>query len=245
MTLLSVFLMCLAGLLLGLLGSGGSMLIVPILVYAARVPPHQAVGLSLFIVGATSTLGCLLNARKGVADFRVGAVFGTTGMIGAWIGAKFTHLVSDRELLLWFATLMIVAGVRMLVLPANPTEYRRQMLLRCVPIGVAVGMLTGFFGVGGGFIVVPALVVFGGLQMRVAVATSLGIIALNCFAGLARQLRYVDFNLALAIALVAAAFAGMAAGVALANRVAASALRRAFATAIIILGLFLLIKNLP
>lgn len=145
----------------------------PVLVYAAGIPPHQAVGMSLVIVGGTSALGSLLNLRRGTLDFRAAAFFSLSGIFGALVGARFTHLVSDRSLLLLFGTLMLVVGLRMLVNNGEAQPGRKCRPLRCLTTGLGVGLLTGFLGVGGGFVILPALVFFAGLEMKAAVGTSL------------------------------------------------------------------------
>lgn len=242
---LALFLTSLAGLFLGLFGSGGSMLVLPVLVYVAHIPAHQAVGMSLLIVGTTSSLGCLLNVRGGVVDLRMGGIFALTGVAGAWIGANFTHLVPAQVLLVSFALLMLLIGGKILAQSTDHVQKPRTRPLVCVVAGTAVGILTGFFGVGGGFIILPALVLFGGLEMRSTIATSLGIIALNCCVGLASQLSYVSLNFPLALGFAAAASSGMLAGLAMANHIATPILRRAFGLSIVVLGALLLLKNLP
>jgi len=239
----AITLMAIVGFSLGLLGVGGSIVTLPVLVYVARIPGHQAVGMSLVIVGATSALGSLLNLRRGAVDLRAGALFALSGIPGAFLGATSTHLVSARALLLCFGAMMLVIGIKMLLdnrsIPAN----RQRQPLVCLAIGLAVGVVTGFLGVGGGIIVLPALVLFAGLEMKAAIGTSLAIIAVNCFAGLLGQLRYVDFDLPLTLAFMAAAAAGMLGGLALVNRVSSEALRRAFGWSIIALGAFVLCKH--
>ena len=110
----SLILAMLIGLSLGLLGSGGSIITLPVLVYVARVPAQQAVGMSLVIVGGTSALGGLLNLRQGAFDLRAATFFALSGMVGAFVGAKLTHLVSAPMLLQLFGALMLVAGSRLL-----------------------------------------------------------------------------------------------------------------------------------
>lgn len=243
--LLAVTLTIFVGFCLGVFGSGGSMLILPILVYIAQIPPPESVALSLLIVGTSCALGYLLNVTRGAADVAVAAVFVLGGIPGGWFGARFTHLVPVRMLLLSFAALMILIGIKMLAQPAKPAKAGRRRLLSCLAVGAVVGALTGFFGVGGGFIVVPALVLVGGLEMKSAIGTSLGIIALNCFAGLASQLWYVHLPVPFALWLVAAAGAGMAMGVALASRLGTPTLRRGFGGTIVLLGGCIVLKNLP
>ena len=240
----ALILAALIGLSLGLLGSGGSIVTLPMLVYIARVPPHEAVGMSLLIVGTTSALGSIFNLRRGDFDLRAGAFFAATGIVGAFIGSKFTHLVSARVLLLCFGALMSVVGLRMLSGNQTAPPGRQCRPLRCLAAGVAVGLLTGFLGVGGGFVILPALVLFAGLEMKAAVGTSLAVIAVNSFSGLLGQLRYVQFEWGLTLGFLAAAAIGMLGGLTLAIRISSGSLRRAFAWSIIALGTFLLLKNL-
>jgi uncharacterized membrane protein YfcA len=234
----------LIGLSLGLLGSGGSIITLPVLVYVAGVPTHQAVGMSLVIVGGTSIAGTLLNARRGSFHWPAGAFFAVSGMAGALAGAKFTHLVSAPVLLLLFGVLMLAAGVRML--RRNEAGLRPQPCRwwRCLGAGLMVGMLTGFLGVGGGFLILPALVLFAGLEMKPAIGTSLAVIAVNCLGGFIGQLRYLDFNWPLTLGFLAAAVAGMFAGTALAGRLSTSTLRRGFAWCVLLLGAVLTAQNL-
>lgn len=234
----------LIGLSLGLLGSGGSIITLPVLVYVAGVPAHRAVGMSLVIVGGTSALGGLLNLRRGSFDWRAAGFFAASGMAGAFLGARFTHLVSAPVLLLVFGGLMLVVGMRMLrngEVKAGAHECRP---VRCLAAGVAVGVLTGFLGVGGGFLIVPALVLAAGLDMKPAIGTSLAIIAVNCFGGLVGQLRYASFDWLLTAGFLAAAMAGMLAGNTLMGRLSGGALRRAFACCVVALGGVLVVLNL-
>jgi uncharacterized membrane protein YfcA len=241
---LALALAALIGVSLGLLGSGGSIVTLPVLVYVARVPAHQAVGMSLVIVGATSAVGSLVNLRRGAFDLRAGAFFVATGIVGAFFGAKFTHMVSARVLLLCFGGLMSVVGVRMLLGGQNAPPGRQCRPSRCLVTGIAVGLLTGFLGVGGGFVILPALVLFAGLEMKAAIGTSLAVIAMNSFAGLVGQLHYVQFDWPVTLGFLGAALAGMAGGSAVASRISSQSLRLAFAGSIIVLGMFLLVRNL-
>jgi hypothetical protein len=241
--LLAIPLMAIVGLALGLLGSGGSIVTLPVLIYVAHIPGHQAVGMSLVIVGGTSALGCLLHRRRGTIDLRVALLFAGSGLPAAFVGASFTHLVSARILLLCFGALLLPVGFRMImgngpVQPRRPGNPARSLLS-----GLAVGLLTGFLGVGGGIIVLPALVLFAGLEMKAAIGTSLAVIAANCLAGLFGQLRYLNFDWPLALVFLAAAAAGMLGGQTLSRRVSSTSLRRAFAWGIIGLGVLILVKN--
>ncbi len=229
----------LIGLSLGLLGSGGSIITLPVLVYVAGIPAHEAVGMSLVVVGGTSIVGSLLNARRGSFDWKAGAFFAVSGMVGAFVGAKFTHLVSSLVLLLLFGALMLVVGARMLLKNETDTQPQQCRLWRCLGAGVAVGILTGFLGVGGGFLILPALVLFAGLEMKRAIGTSLAIIAVNCLGGIIGQLHYVNLDWPLTLAFLVAAVAGMFAGTVLTGRLSAETLRRGFAWCVLLLGVAL------
>jgi uncharacterized protein len=234
----------LIGISLGLLGSGGSIVTLPVLVYVAGIPAHQAVGMSLVIVGGTSALGSVLNLRRGTLDVRAAAFFSASGVLGALVGARFTHLVSAAVLLALFGSLMVVVGLRLLLSGHEMGPRRECKPLRCLATGLGVGLLTGFLGVGGGFVILPALVLFAGLEMKAAVGTSLVVIAVNSFGGFLIHLRYVEFNWGLTLAFLATAAVGMVGGLALIARVSSGVLRRGFAWAVLVLGGFLLVKNL-
>ena len=244
MLIIALVLAGLVGLSLGLLGSGGSIITLPVLVYVGGIPAHQAVSMSLVIVGGTSVVGMLLNLRQGAFDLRAAAFFALSGIVGTFIGAKFTHLVSAPVLLLLFGALMLVVGIRMLRSGESTAQSQQCRPLRCLAIGVVVGVLTGFLGVGGGFLILPALVLFAGLEMKTAIGTSLAVIAVNCFGGLLGQLRYVNFDWWLTLCLLLAAMAGMFAGTRLARWLAASTLRRGFAWCVVLLGFVLVARNL-
>jgi uncharacterized membrane protein YfcA len=240
---LALFLTALIGLVLGLFGSGGSIITVPVLVYLAGIPAHQAVAMSLAIVGGTSAMGGILNIRRGYFHPQTAVLFALSGFLGGFIGAKFTHLVSARVLLLLFGLLMIAVGaqfLRRLEVPPNARGYRP---LACFWAGLAVGGLTGFLGVGGGFLIVPALVMFAQLEMKSAIGTGLAVIAANCLGGLLGQWPYVTISWQLTLAFLSVAAAGMLGGLALNERLASPWLQRVFAWSVIGLGLFLAVTH--
>ena len=230
---------------LGLIGGGGSILTVPILVYFLGVDVREAVGMSLAVVGATSLFGAFLHYRKGNLEMRSGLTFGTAGIFGAFLGSPLTHLVTPKVLLLIFSVLMIVVAVSMFWRRKHAAdETRREAnIYKAVAAGFAVGILTGFLGVGGGFLIVPALVFFGGLRMKQAVGTSLLVIALNCAAGLVGHLSYGVFDLSLTFWVTALAIVGAVAGTILSHRFSAAALQKSFAFLVLGVAVFLLIKN--
>lgn len=226
----------LIGVSLGTLGSGGSIITMPVLVYVAGIPPHDAVAMSLVIVGTTAAVGSCVQSRSGGLDLRAAVPFAVAGALGAFGGAKLTRLVPGGALMVVFASLMLLAGWRMLaparaVAPRGPSQGPR-----CAAIGLAVGVLTGFLGIGGGFLIVPALVLAAGLDMRRAVPTSLAIIACNAAGGLAGQLRGDALNWPVTAAFLTSAMTGMVGGSIIARRMSGEALRRGFAWAVIALG---------
>ena len=233
------------GFSLALLGSGGSIITLPVLVYAARVPPQQAVGMSLAVVGGTSLAATVMNARSGLVHLKAAVLFSLTGIVGALGGAQLTHLVSPALLMLIFAALMIVIATLMLRggvgHDRDPTEHCQWQ--SCALTGFAVGGLTGFLGVGGGFLIVPALVFFGHLPLKSAIVTSLLVIAVNSFAGLAAHLQQAPFDWTIAGLFLGASLVGMIGGRYFAQRLAVGHLRRAFAWFVLAVGAFVIAKN--
>jgi len=175
MTTLALILAFGIGVSLGLLGSGGSIVTLPVLVYVAGVPVPSAVGMSLAIVGGTSVVGSWWKHRHGLVHWRAAVLFGGAGMAGSLVGAQFTRLVPPGVLMLIFAALMAVIAGRMLASGGDeaiePLPDCRSV--RCGLAGLAVGLLTGFIGVGGGFLLVPAMIVFARLSMPMARLRSL------------------------------------------------------------------------
>jgi uncharacterized membrane protein YfcA len=199
--------------------------------------------MSLVIVGATAAVGSFLQSRRAGIHARAAAIFGATGVVGAVAGAKLTHLVGGGTLMAIFAGLMLLAGWRMLAARGRETAPRACRVARCAVVGAGLGVLTGFLGIGGGFLIVPALVLAAGLDMKQAVPTSLAIIAFNAAGGLAGQLSYAAFDWTLTLAFLAFALAGMAVGSRVASRVSAARLRQVFAWAVLTLGAAILLHQ--
>lgn len=239
------------GLTLGLLGGGGSILTVPALVYLVGQSPQAAVTASLAIVGINSTVGALFHQRSGTFHWKVALLFGGAGMITAYLAAGLSQRLSPALLMVLFALLMLVVGSLMILQKRNEPEDHAAQEMRSTPnvwvillAGVIVGLLTGLLGVGGGFLIVPALVMLVGLPMVQAVGTSLAIIAANSFAGLLGHLG-VPLDLWLTIVFAGAGIAGTFAGSKLARRLPANRLRQSFAVFVIVLGIFLMVDNVP
>jgi uncharacterized membrane protein YfcA len=231
--LFALALTLLVGVILGALGGGGSIVTLPVLVYVAGIEPKQAVGMSLAIVGATSLFGAFLHSRYGHFSSRSAVHFGSAGVAGSLVGSSLTHLMPSPVLVGLFAILMFFAGALMFTGKAVEFEGPPCSLRRLLVTGFGVGILSGFLGVGGGFLIVPALVWFTRLDTRRAVGTSLGVIACNSAAGLIGQRRFVHWSWPLTGQFVLLSLIGMAIGVALASRTPTRMLRRVFAAAVI------------
>lgn len=233
------------GLTLGLLGGGGSILTVPALVYIVGVSPQAAVTASLVIVGMNSAMGAALHRKQGTLNWQVALVFGGSGMVVAYLSAGLSKQVSSHALLVLFALLMLVVGSLMLFSkPPKAEAQRARGWWVTVASGAGVGLLTGFLGVGGGFLIVPALVMLVGLPMRAAVGTSLIVIAMNSLAGFLGHLSGPPVDWGMVALFVAAGFLGALAGARLVKRINPALLRRAFAIFVIGLALVLLADNL-
>jgi uncharacterized membrane protein YfcA len=234
----------LIGVLLGVMGSGGSILTLPVLVYSARISPQAAVPMSMVIVGAASLVAAYLQARRGHFHSRAAVLFGTSGVVGAYFGSAGTHLVSQTTLMLIFSALLLLVGAVLLWGGARDLSPKVCIPVRCFVAGGCIGLLTGFLGVGGGFLLVPALLLFAGVEAKAAVGTSLAIISLNSAAGLLGQLRYGELNWMLTAALTGLTIAGMIGGIMLGERIGEETLRKAFALLLIAVAVLVGTLNL-
>ena len=238
------------GVSLGMLGGGGSILTVPILVYVADLPAKEAIAASLFVVGVTSLAGVVSHARAGRVMWRTGLIFGAAGMTGAFLaGLVGGHLPGD-VLLVAFALMMVATSLAMLrgrktKSAGHLTDSGELPVKRILIDGLVVGVVTGLVGAGGGFLVVPALVLLGGLPMSVAVGTSLLVISMKSFAGLAGYLTSVHLDWGLILAVTAAAVVGSVIGGRLAGRVPEAALRKGFGWFVLVMGGFVLVQQGP
>jgi uncharacterized protein len=239
--LASVLLSTVIGLALGSFGGGGSILAVPVLVLVTHLGPTEAVGTSLAMVGTTSLLASYVHHRRGLVKLEVALVFGVSGVVTAFLGAKLTALVPSSVIMLALAALMLSVGVGMLsgkgrgVVPGMPSRSDRR-LTASILAGAGVGLVTGFLGVGGGFLIVPALVAFAGLDMREAVGTSLLVIAINSAAGFIGHLDGGQLDARLIVVMTAPAVAGALVGERFARDISTLKLRRAFGLVVIFVG---------
>ncbi|MDX1881977.1 sulfite exporter TauE/SafE family protein [Mycolicibacterium sp. 120270] len=231
MIALTVALAVLVGVSLGLLGGGGSILTVPLLAYVAGMDAKQAIATSLLVVGTTSAVGAISHAKAGRVQWRTGLIFGAAGMAGAYGGGLLGQFIPGSVLLLGFAAMMIATAIAMLRGRKSTTaadKAHRIPVAKVVAEGLAVGLVTGLVGAGGGFLVVPALALLGGLPMPIAVGTSLVVIAMKSFAGFGGYLASVQIDWAVAGMVTAAAVVGGLVGARLSGRLDPDLLRKAF-----------------
>lgn len=235
------------GIVLGMLGGGGSILTVPALVYVVGQPPQVAVTASLVIVGTNSVMGAMFHRSQGTLKWEIALVFGGVGMVMAYLAAGLSSQFSPQALMIAFALLMLTVGVMLIArkpIEREATEHQRNWFV-VIGSGAVVGVLTGILGVGGGFLIVPALVMLVGLPIQQAVGTSLVIIAMNSLAGVLGHINddmSMDINLLLTF--VFTGLAGTFIGTRLARLVPAEQLRQLFAVFIIVLAVALLADNL-
>ncbi|MDA0267760.1 MAG: sulfite exporter TauE/SafE family protein [Cyanobacteria bacterium] len=247
------------GISLGLMGGGGSILAVPILVYVMGLSSKSAIALSLIVVGTVSLVGVIPHWRQGNVSFKTAAQFIPMAMVGAYGGARLTALpaVTDSFQLLCFGSIMVAASGLMIRNSRQP-----QALSYAVPPGesvgasalpqpwfaipaegLGVGLLTGFIGVGGGFLVIPALVLLGGLPMKQAIGTSLLIIAANSATGFLGYLSQVQVDWGLAVSFTGAASIGTLIGAALTRLIDAKHLQKGFGYFVLVVAIFVLIRH--
>ena len=239
------------GISLGLLGSGGSILTVPVLVYLVGQDEKVAIAGSLFIVGSIALAGSLQFVRAGFINWRTVAIFGIPGMAGTYLGAAIAAYVSGLTQLALFAVVMLLASYFMLrPIRLTGAGHAPRAFWKIAGDGLAVGVITGLVGVGGGFLIVPALVLLGGLSMHQAVATSLVIIALKSYSGFYKYLDVLDQQeltldwpvLGLVTVL---GIAGSIVGSRLARKVHQDRLKRWFGYFLIVMGIYILARSLP
>lgn len=245
--LLASALSVLVGVALGSMGGGGSILTVPILIFAAGLDVPAAIATSLFVVGLTSLAALVPHARSGNVDVRMGLTFGGAGMLGAALGGRLARHVPPALLLIGFALMMIATALAML----RKRRLRGAPFARELPLGLlllegaGVGLVTGLIGAGGGFLVVPALALLGGLSLPRAIGTSLLVIVLNTAAGLLAHLGSVPIPWLTAGAVALAAVGGALAGQRLTGRLGESALRKVFAGFVLVMAAVILGQQLP
>jgi hypothetical protein len=219
---------------------------VPVLVYLLGEPVKDATTESLLVVGTAALVGAADHARIGRVEARTGLTFGAAGAAGAIVGTALNRLVGGRSILLAFAVLLLVAAVAMLRRrPESPMRGSQPSFVRVAPTGLGTGVLTGFFGVGGGFVIVPALVLLLALPLTLAVGTSLLVIALTSAAALAAHLASGSIDWLIATMFTGAAIAGALIGRRMGAIVSPQRLGQLVALLLVAIAVFLVAENLP
>jgi len=240
----------LVGFSLGLIGGGGSILAVPLMFYLVGVPDaHVAIGTSAVAVGATAAANLLQHARRGTVRWHCAAVFAAAGVVGAFAGSSLSKLVDGQRLLVMFALLMFIVGATMLrrrkSAGSEGVELSRENVPKLLVLGFLAGLLAGFFGIGGGFLIVPGLMLATGMPILNAIGSSLVAVAAFGFTSAANYALsgFVDWKLA-GIFLAGGVIGGLA-GAALAKRLAEmrGALNIAFALIVFCVAAYMLVRS--
>ncbi|CDF79978.1 conserved hypothetical membrane protein [Formosa agariphila KMM 3901] len=249
------------GLVLGLTGGGGSILTVPILVYLLMLNPVTATAYSLFIVGVSSSFGAFKNFQKGLVDLKIAAVFAIPAFSMVYITRKFIipaipesifHIGSfvvtkDIFIMVMFAIMMVVASVSMLK-PSKDKHHdngpRKLSNILIFNQAIVIGFFTGIVGAGGGFIIIPALIILGNLTMKKAVGTSLFIIAINSLIGFIGDIGNVEIDWVFLLSFTAIAVVGIFLGSYLSNYIPGKKLKKGFGWFVLAMGVYIIIKEL-
>ena len=253
MTLLGAGLALLVGFVLGLLGGGGSVLTVPILIYALHVPVKPAIATSLCVVGLVAFIGFLSHLRQGTVATKVALIFGPSAVVAAYAGARIAkHIPPDVQLVLFAlvglaGSVMMFKGTMRRSVAEPPADYefsgnRRTVALLAIE-GVGVGLLTGLIGVGGGFLIVPALVFVAKLPMRLAIGTSLLVITMNALSGFAGYAGIVPIDWHLVGWFTVVAGIGSVIGTLLSRRLPQQRLKQVFGVLLIGVSLYVLYRR--
>lgn len=230
-----------AGLALGAIGGGGSVLLIPLLVLGFNLDAHGATGTGLAVVLATAILGTILHARTGSVRYREALLFGSPGMVASALASPINSRLPEVVILGVVALLMLLVALRMWR-PVQPSAVRRPAPV-VIAAGVAAGALTGVFGVGGGFLIVPGLVLVLGLPMKHAVGTSLLVIAANASAALGGYWLRGDIDIPLALILAVGAATGVVFGSQLARVLGEQRLQQSFAVFLVVGAGFLSLRE--
>lgn len=258
--LLGYFGALLIGIVLGLIGGGGSILTVPVLVYLLQINPITATAYSLFVVGASALVGAFRNMQKGLVDFRTAIVFAIPAFIAVYITRKWLvpaipetlltlgDFVIDKRIgiMVFFAIIMLVAAVSMIRNKRTDTGEELEVRYNYPMIvieGFVVGLVTGIVGAGGGFLIIPALVLLARLPMKKAVATSLLIIAIKSLIGFIGDVENLEIDWNFLMLFTALSIAGIFVGVWLNKFIDGKRLKTAFGWFVLLMGIYIIIKE--
>ena len=261
MELLGYFAAGCIGIALGLIGGGGSILTVPVLVYLFHIQPKLATSYSLFIVGSTSLAGAITNYLKGWVDIKTALLFGISSISTVFISRRYilpaipenitrlgTYMITTSMLIMvLFALLMVMASYSM-INNRHTIVKSRENKINSIPslmtYGILIGLVTGLLGAGGGFLIIPTLVLIIGLPMKEAIGTSLMIIAMNSLLGFTGDLGKVKMDWRLLLYLTTIAIAGIIIGSAIGKKIPGAKLKKGFGWFVLVMGVFILIKEL-
>lgn len=238
------------GAVVGLVGAGGAIIAVPALVYLVGLDPDDAVPTSLIVVGLSSLAGLLPRLRTGI-DWKPVAILGVAGFPASWAGAAVGKLLAPDVLMLLFAAIMVVAGLRMLLSgraeqhPSGSADRQPGTVTKALAVGLTVGFLTGLLGVGGGFLLIPALTLFLRLPMQQAVGTSLAVIAVNSASGLSAHLAGLTIDWTLTLSFAAVAVAASLAAARFSRRLDDRLVSRGFAVLVLLIAVWVAVGSLP
>lgn len=241
------------GTLLGLLGGGGSILAVPVLVYVIQLDVEQAIPISLIVVAAASAVAAVPKLRAGHVQWRLAAIFVAAGIPATFVGTAIGRHLPQPILLIGFAAIMVIAGLQMLRDNADTGTACsvgdsginwRRCAPRSIPAGLIVGLLTGLFGVGGGFLIIPALVLMLGVEMSVAIGTSLVIIVANSLAGLLAHIGDAGIDWSITAAFVGAAMSTSLLAGYFGTRLDTARLQRWFAYLVFVVAAYVVVDTL-
>lgn len=260
--LLGYFAALAIGIVLGLVGGGGSILTVPALVYLLGLNPVISTAYSLFVVGATALVGAVQNFRKGLVDLRTAIVFAIPAFIAVYLTRRFLipiipeHLFNlgsleitrDIGIMVFFAILMLAASYSMIAGKDNAENGEIRAVSYNYPLivleGLAVGLATGIVGAGGGFLIIPALVLLAGLPMKKAVATSLLIIAIKSLIGFMGDVENLDIDWSFLLSFTVTSILGIFIGIWLTHYISGTRLKKGFGWFILLMALFILVREL-
>ncbi len=250
------------GLILGLIGGGGSILTVPVMVYIMGIAPVLATAYSLFVVGATSAVGALQNSKKGLLEWKTGIVFAIPALISVYSTRKWImpaipdHIMTigsfeiskSIAIMLLFAIIMIIAAITMIRSNCLNCDDEEAVITYNYPMilleGTFVGLLTGLIGAGGGFLIIPALVVFAHLPMKKAIATSLLIIAIKSLIGFVGDIENLDMDWTFLMSFTFLSIIGIFAGMYLSKYVKGAVLKKAFGWFVLIMGILIIVMEM-
>ena len=261
MEYIGYFASILIGVALGLIGGGGSILTVPVLVYLFGVSPLLSTSYSLFIVGSTSLVGAVNNYKQGFVNVKIALLFGLTSITTVFLTRKFiipnipqevakigSFIITESMLMMiLFATLMVIAATAMIknrksIDEKNPVNTKLN-IIKLLVYGIAIGITTGFLGAGGGFLLIPTLVILLGLPMKEAVGTSLLIIALNSLFGFSADLGHFEIDWYFLLSITAIALVGLVIGSQIGKKIESIKLKKGFGYFVLIMGIFIIIKE--